>query len=194
MGEHSQLRPKQHHGTAKDFARDQGDDLGRLKQMSKRLRDPSAQGEVLTLVLEFAAQSFERVAIFMLREDEAIGLIQSGLAAAGGPDDREFQQLAVPAREPAWFRAALESREGVKAPPTNEADRLLALALGSHAPAEAYVAPIESSREVVALVYVDNLSGGAPISATACLDIVLHEAGLALERALLERALADAAP
>ena len=38
--------------------------LHRLKLMSDRLRDPSVRGEVLSLILEFAAESFSRVAIF----------------------------------------------------------------------------------------------------------------------------------
>lgn len=188
----SQAPPEESDGSAVGAARDPAEDLRRLKHTSNRLRDPSAQGEVLALILEFAAKAFERVAIFMVREEQAIGMVQSGLAAAGGPGDREFQEIAVPAGEPAWFRVVLESRDGVKAPPTNDADRALALRLGSRAPAEAYVAAIESSHHVVALVYVDNLPSGAPIRETAALDIVLHEAGLALERALLERALADA--
>jgi hypothetical protein len=61
------------------------ENLFRLKQMSDRLRDPSARGEVLSLILEFAAESFSRVAIFMVRDDEAVGMAQSGLARADGP-------------------------------------------------------------------------------------------------------------
>jgi hypothetical protein len=64
--------------------------------------------------------------------------------------------------------------------------------LGNALPAEAYVAPIESGERVVALLYADNLPGGGPLGDTAALEVVLHEAGLALDRALLERALAEA--
>jgi hypothetical protein len=169
------------------------ENLFRLKQMSDRLRDPSVRGEVLSLILEFAAESFSRVAIFMVRDDEAVGMAQSGLARADGPGDEAFREISITAREPAWFHAVLDRREGVRAPPGNEGDRKLAALLGSAVPREAYVAPIESSHRVVALVYADNLPGDAPIGDTISLEIVLHEAGLALERALLERALAEAA-
>jgi len=165
--------------------------LSRLKAMSDRLRDPSVRGEVLSLILEFAAESFSRVAIFMVRDDEVVGMAQAGLDRAGGPADPDFRAIVIPAHEPAWFRAVLDRREGYKAPPSDAGDRALAARLGDRVPSEAYVAPIESSHRVVALVYVDNLPGDEPIGETASLEIFLHEAGLALERALLERALAD---
>jgi hypothetical protein len=167
--------------------------LIRLKEMSDRLRDPSVRGEVLLLILEFAAESFSRVAIFMVRDDVAVGMAEAGLSRAGGPTGDAFREISISADEPAWFRAVLNRREGVRGPPENEGDRKLAALLGSEVPREAYVAPIESSHRVVALVYVDNLPGDDPIGETLSLEIVLHEAGLALERALLERALADAA-
>ncbi|MBW2287191.1 MAG: DUF4388 domain-containing protein [Deltaproteobacteria bacterium] len=166
-------------------------DLQRLKRTSERLRDPSVRGEVLSLILEYAAGLFSRVAIFMIRDDEAIGMAQSGLASAGGPDDSEFRQVSIPANEPSWFRKVLQSGEATQAPPQDDGDRQLAALLGSSIPKKAYVAPIESGRNVVALVYADNLPGDDPIGDTTSLEIALHEAGLALERALLERALAD---
>jgi hypothetical protein len=166
--------------------------LERLLQMSGRLRDPATRGEVLNLVLEFAAESFGRVAMFMVRDDVAVGIAQCGLPAAGGPGDDEFCELQVPLDESAWFRAAIESGEACTAPPQNEGDRRLSEMLGRSAPAEAYTAPIESRGHVAALLYADNLPEEQPIGDMTMLSILLYEAGLVLDRALLERALADA--
>ncbi len=44
----------------------------------------------------------------------------------------------------------------------------------------------------MALLYTDNVPGEKPIGDTTILEIALHEAGLALERALLERARSQA--
>ena len=81
--------------------------------------------------LEFAAGLFSRVAIFMVRDDEAIGMAQSGLTSAGGPDDSEFRQVSISTNEPARFRSVLQSGEGEQAPPRDDGDRRLAALLGS---------------------------------------------------------------
>jgi hypothetical protein len=45
---------------------------------------------------------------------------------------------------------------------------------------------------VVAILYADNLPSRLLLPDTGALEVVLHEAGLALDRTLLERALAEA--
>jgi two-component system chemotaxis response regulator CheY len=165
--------------------------MQRLKQVSARLRDPATRGDVLSLVIEFAAETFSRVAMFMLRDDVIVGMAQSGLARAGGPGDDELRRLRMPAKDSAWLRAAIASGEAVQAPPSDAGDRRLAAMLGSGIPKEAYIAPIHSGSRVAALLYADDLPEGRPLGDTTALAIVLHEAGLALDRALLERALAE---
>jgi hypothetical protein len=167
-------------------------DVQRLRNASERLRHPSSRGEVLPLVMRFAAETFSRVAMFMLRDELAVGIAQIGLSAAGGPDDAALQRVRVPAAESAWLRAVCERRAPVRGAPSNEGDRRLAMLLGSSPPREAYIAPIESGERVVAVLYADNLPSKTPIGDTSALEVVLHEAGLALDRAVLERALAEA--
>lgn len=68
----------------------------------------------------------------------------------------------------------------------------LVMALGDRAPAHFYLAPIESGGRVVAVIYGDDLPGESGPNDTSALEVVLHHAGLALDRAALERALAEA--
>lgn len=170
-----------------------GSPLERLRSVSDRLRDPGRQGDVLSVVLDFAAKQLARVAIFMLRDDAVVGMAQRGLSRAGGPDDERLRKLVCSRRElPELFERALEDRRGVRGPmPDPESSRLVR-SLGHTAPRQAYVAPIESGGCVAALLYGDNLPIESPLPDTTALEIVLHEAGLALDRALLERALEDA--
>ena len=92
----------------------------------------------------------------------------------------------------AWFRSVLEHRHSLRAAPTDGGDYTLAALLGSAAAQEAYIAPIESGGEVVALVYADNLVSERPLGDSRALEVVLHHVGLALERSMLQRALAEA--
>jgi hypothetical protein len=168
------------------------DTLARLRELSARLRDPGSQGEVLALVMRFAAETFSRVAMFMLRDEHVVGLAQVGLPRAGGPDDGGISDVVLPALESGWFRRVIESKSPVRGAPEDEGDQRLAVLLGNALPREAYVAPIESGDRVVALLYADNLPADRPIGNSSALEVVLHEAGLALDRAVLERALAEA--
>jgi uncharacterized protein DUF4388 len=167
------------------------DTLARLRRASALLRDPASRGDVLSLVLRFAAESFSRVAMFMLRDDQAIGLAQLGLPKAGGPGDGAIGEVVLPHREAAWFRRVIDGRNPVRAAPEDEGDQRLSVLLGNTLPREAYVAPIESGERVVALLYADNLPGDGPLGDTGALEVVLHEAGLVLDRAVLQRALAE---
>jgi hypothetical protein len=166
--------------------------LARLKGVSDRLRDPSTQGEVLTLVLDFAAETFARVAMFMVRDDLAIGMAQRGLPPTGGPDDARMRAIELgPDAMPELFAAVLARRAALRAAIHAPRDRGLAMRLGAAAPREAYAAPIESGGHVVALIYADNLPDEKPFADPTAFEIVCHEAGLVLDRALLERALAE---
>jgi hypothetical protein len=167
-------------------------DLARLRDASARLRERARQGEVLSHVLSFAAQSFSRVALFMLRDDMLVGIAQLGLAKAGGPDDAALRDVHLPARESSWVRRLLDARQPVRGRPIDDGDHRLCVLLGNEVPKEAWVAPIESASRVVAILYADNLPGRALLPDTGALEVVLHEAGLALERSLLERTLAEA--
>jgi len=167
------------------------ENLRDLRAVSERIRDPANHGEVLKIVLKFVSESISRVAMFMVRDEMALGVAQIGLPRGGGPDDAQFREIELPAAEVEWFRRVLEARTSLCSPVTGDGDRALALRIGNREPAQAYVAPILSGGRVVALLYADNLPGEEPLGDTSVIEIALHEAGLALERALLQRALAQ---
>jgi hypothetical protein len=166
-------------------------DLKRLRESSARIREGASQGEVLPQVLAFAAQTFSRVALFMIRDDQAIGIAQSGLPTAGGPDDQALRGVHLGCRESAAFRKVIETRQPTRGTPLDEGDQRLCVMLGNEIPDELYVAPIESADRVVALLVGDNLPGREPIGDTGALEVLLDSAGIALDRALLKRTLAE---
>lgn len=169
-----------------------GDALRGLREVSARLRDPASRGDVLRLLLEYAARAFDRVAIFAVRDGEVFGVAQQGLPSAGGPDDEDLRKIHFPSDEPAWCRKVLGARAPVRTVLDDDGGRDLAFRLGQAPAPEIYAAPIESGERIAAVLYADNLTSRRPLGDTSALEVVLHEAGMALERALLERALEKA--
>jgi hypothetical protein len=165
------------------------DAIAQLRETSARIREGAGRGEVLAQVLGFAAQHFSRVALFGVRGDRAVGVAQVGLARAGGPDDAALRELSLGSREPAWFRRVIEERRPVRAAPSDNGDHRLAVLLGNEIPGEVYVAPIVTGDRVAALLYADNLPAQEPIGDTSALEVLLDAAGIALDRALIERTL-----
>jgi hypothetical protein len=165
------------------------DAIAQLRETSARIREGAGRGEVLAQVLSFAAQHFSRVALFGVRGDRAVGVAQVGLARAGGPDDAALRELSLGSREPAWFRRVIEERRPVRAAPSDNGDHRLAVLLGNEIPGEVYVAPIVTGERVAALLYADNLPAQEPIGDTTALEVLLDAAGIALDRALIERTL-----
>jgi len=173
--------------------RPEGPAVEELREISARLQAASGEGEVLPVVLEFATRSFSRVALFLIRDGEAQGLAQLGLPAAGGPDDVGIRSVVLGVEECGWLRKVVETRAPLRlrlegAPPEAGDARLLTQ-LGADLPPELWIAPIVGADQVVAVLYGDRLPGCEPVGDTAGLEVVLHHAGLALDRAALERAL-----
>jgi hypothetical protein len=166
--------------------------LAHLKAATAHLREASSRGEVLPLVIRFAGESFSRTAMFAVLDGTLMGMAGRGLERAGGPDDEGLRQIRMEAIDSGWVSRVLETRAAIRGGPINDGDRALASVLGDRTPTEAYLAPIESAGQVVALLYGDNLPGERPLPDTSALEVVLHHAGLALDRAALERALAEA--
>jgi hypothetical protein len=165
--------------------------LRRLREVSAELREAAPRGEIIPVVMRFAAELFGRVAMFLVRDQLAVGMAGRGLEQAGGPDDSGLREVTLRADAPSWFRRVLAGAGAVRGAHENDADRELCRLLGNAEPAEAYVAPLESGDRIVALLYADNLPGGGSLGETQALEVVLHEAGLALDRAALERQLAE---
>jgi hypothetical protein len=183
----------QRSGSAPSAATASGDArLRRLREVSAELRAAAPRGEIIPVVMRFASELFGRVAMFLVRDQLALGMAGHGLERAGGPDDAGLREVALQADGPSWFRRVLAGAGAVRGAPEDDGDRELCRLLGNAEPGEAYVAPLESGDRIVALLYADNLPEGGSLGETQALEVVLHEAGMALDRAALERQLAEA--
>ena len=97
--------------------------------------------------------------------------------------------IRLQALDAGWIRDVLASRDPVHGPPATAADRELLVRFGKAMPETAYLGPIESGGSIIAMLYGDQAGTALPLPDTSGLEVVLHHAGLALDRAALERAL-----
>ena len=162
-----------------------------LRGMLQELNNPALGGGIILLVLRFASELMNRAVIFLVKEDEIVGLGQFGMeAAAGLSADERVRRMRVPRNAGAVFEQVLQSWSALKTVTgSGQWDRYLVEELGSGVVPEIFLGPIISEGKVVAILYGDNAPDKRAIGDTESLEIFLSQAGLAMEKALLERRL-----
>lgn len=151
---------------------------------------PSLRGEVTLGLLRRASAIVSRGLLLVLRGDEAQGASQVGL---GGSDpDGLARGVRLPLAEPGVVADAVNRRESWRGPVPGGAsnDRLLER-LGGVRPGEAVVVPMLLREGAGLVFYGDDGGSGRPLGATEDLEWALLEAGLAIERDVLDHRLAD---
>jgi len=152
---------------------------------------PALRGEVTLGLLRRAAQVVRRGLLLVLRGDEAQGAGQFGLDGRSDPDELA-RSIRLPLAEPSVVSEAIDRGEtwrgAVPETPANE--RLLAL-LGGPRPAEAVVVPMLVREGAGLVFYGDSGPEAALPGPVEELEWALLEAGLAMERNLLEERLRE---
>jgi hypothetical protein len=157
-----------------------------LRGMLQELTNPSLGGGIILLVLRFASELMNRAVIFLVKEQEIVGLGQFGIDSESMADAR-VRRMKIPRHEPSAFSAVLDERTPRRlAPGDGRWDSYLQEQLGGGGPEEIFLGPIISEGKVVAVLYGDNLPEKKAIGETESLEIFLSQAGLAMEKALLE--------
>ncbi len=169
-----------------------GPEVSLLRSMLAELNNPSLDGGILLLVLRFAAEFMNRAVVFTVREDGIRGLGQFGIVDPEGQADAHVRDLHIPLGSDPIFTRAIATRTTVKEPPERtEWSHYLFEQLGGGEPQEIFLGPLVSEGKVVALLYGDNLPGKDPIIDTDSLEIFLAQAGMAMEKALLQQKLKE---
>ncbi len=164
--------------------------LRQLKGMLQELSHPALGGGIILLVLRFASEFVNRAVMFLVQDEQIVGLGQFGIEIAEVLADARVRQTCIPTTEESIFLGALRQKVPMVVPfGTSDWDNYLSQQLGGKAPREVFLGPILSEGKVVAIIYGDNLPQGQPFGDTEPLEIFLSQAGLAMEKALLERRL-----
>ena len=177
-------------GDATPAVPQQSPGLNLLRGMLQELNNPSLGGGIILLILRFASELMNRAVIFLVKESEIVGLGQFGIELDAESPDARVRNMRIPVDEENVFSGVLSDRTPQSfEPPDGPWVTYLFEQLGGNRPEEVFIGPLISEGRVVAVLYGDNLPEQKQIGDTEALEIFLSQAGLAMEKALLERRL-----
>ncbi|MFC1611758.1 hypothetical protein ACFL6C_12420, partial [Myxococcota bacterium] len=166
--------------------------VGTLRSMLAELVDPANRDTVTLLVLRFASVVFERAVLFLVTRRAFVGLGGFSFEESSDRFVGRVRKIRVPVDVESVFNKVTRFRAPFRGSldHTSGNDRLVA-GVGGTWPHDVAVMPLVSSDRVAAILYGDNPTGRA-LGATDTLEIFLQQAGLAMDRVLLERKLEEA--
>jgi len=168
-------------------------EMNTLKSMFEELRFPTATAEITLLILRYASEIVSRCVLFMVTKDKIRGLGQFGVELPDGESaDYKVRDILIPTGELSVFSKVLDQHRTLIGKFTDSAwDHYLIKELGGLEPKEIILVPLISNGKIAAVLYGDNMPHGRPIPNITGLEIFVHQAGLAMEKALLERRLME---
>lgn len=167
------------------------DQLGLLKGLLGEMANPKESQEISLLVLRLAAEYFERGVLLLVKRDEIIGLGGFGVTGDNETMSRKVSRLKVPFNAFKVWKKIIEEKSTVitKSIEAPLADIDFFHSIGSVIPKECVNIPMVSRGRVIAILYADNAVSGEPLPDLSAIEIFMIQAGIAMERALLERQL-----
>ncbi len=167
-------------------------DLAALKSMFDELRFPTATAEVTLLILRYASEVVNRAILFMVKKNEVRGLGQFGIELKGKSADQVVRNIKIPLNKPSLFLTVIDSRRSyVGELEQNECNAFLTSELGGTLPVSVLAIPLIVDGKIALVVYGDNLPDHKPIRGVDALEIFMNQAGMALEKTLLEKRIAE---
>jgi len=161
-----------------------------LRGMLEELNNPELQGGVLLLVLRFASEFMNRAIVFTIKDQIISGFGQFGITGSTTSGDERVRSIHFPQESGSMFDEPLRTCQPYKftTNPT-PVDTYLFEQLGGGVPAEVFIGPLISQSKVIGFLYGDNFPDKKPIGDVEALVIFLAQAGVSMEKSLLQRQL-----
>ncbi len=158
-----------------------------LKSMIAELSQVSTGNEIILLILRLASEIMPRGVLLAVKTNSLHGLGQFGLEGFIDQPQKTVRNLVLPLK--GFFNDVIINNFPLKSNPPQNDDvyQLFLEKIGGKMPTEIFLAPIISNGKTVALFYGDNLPNKEPIRDTDALEIFLTQAGLTMERLILEK-------
>ncbi|MCP4903147.1 MAG: DUF4388 domain-containing protein [bacterium] len=175
-------------GMSNDAAKEMADLRSLMVEI--QLRSTSFTGEITLMILRYATRVVHRGVLCHVSDEGIRGIGQFGVDASlpkkVSADDR-VRNMLIPAHEPSVFFEVLENihtyRGGLKPCKWNT---YLIRQLGGREPQEIIAIPIIVDGMIIGIFYGDNVPHHNPVGSIHGLELLMIEAGLAIEKKLLQ--------
>jgi hypothetical protein len=163
-----------------------------LRAMSEEIRTQLTVEGVALVALRYARSLVGRAVMFRVTGDDLTEIGRVGMRADTGPADRQGKKTKVPAGGGSVFAAVI--RDGTTKRGRFRAgswDRSFLTELGGSPPDEFFMVPATCEGKVAAVLYGDNAVDGTPLPAITALEVLMQQAGLAMEKTFLAERLRE---
>jgi hypothetical protein len=161
-----------------------------FRELSEELARPRDSTEVSLLVLRLASEFFDRSLFLVLSGDAFVACGGFGFPLRPSPDRQIPSQIRVPLSDSSIFNSVYENRHAYRGVLLDgDWGKLLISRIADRLPNEIVVLPIISQEQVIALLYGDNGDSQQRIHSTDLLEVLLSQAGMALENKVLRERL-----
>ncbi|UCG78769.1 MAG: DUF4388 domain-containing protein [Nitrospirota bacterium] len=165
-------------------------DLSALRALTQELRFPNSTSEITLLILRFASDMYQRGVLFMVGPEEMAGLGQFGLEIDRA--DEKIRETVLDVNKSPSLKEVIDNAQPYRGVlRKDEGTEFMIRVFGGKWPSEVALFPIIAEGRVVAFLYVDNLGSGDPFAESEGLEIFITQAGMALEKAILQRRLTE---
>ena len=159
------------------------------------LSGPTSRPEILLHVLRFGAEMLTRAVLFTpnAKGKELTGFGQFGIELAPGVDaDDAVRKIRFPLQGHPGVDQAVKARQPIRSKPgASEWEGHLTMSLGGITPEEVFLGPVFCQGRLAALLYGDMLPSKTMLPDVTNLEVILGQAGMALDRAELEARIAE---
>ena len=161
-------------------------DYPSLKSIMSEIRSPEFTGEATVKILQFARTVLTRGVLFFVQQGNFTGMHQFGFKAFEGDNSDALRRIKIPLDQPSILSSARKSAFSGPLEPI-EWNLHLISKLGGDPPREAVAIPLMVNNNVLLVLYGDNGGSDKPLGSFDELELLLLQAGLAMEKRLLEK-------
>ena len=171
------------------------DDLAELRALMTEIQrwPASFTAEIALMILRYATRVVNRGVLFGVSPEGISGIGQFGVGDENDDPrlvDKRIRQIVIPKNEPSVFFDVIK-QVGTFHGPLEQSrwNSHVIDQLGGIVPPAVVAIPIAVDGRILAIFYGDNLPGGHPITSIHGLELLMIEAGLAIEKNLLHERL-----